>query len=291
MSNRAPSIAVLVITGLILAASGPVAAYLKLGSRVQSRTVTLKWERLPIRYHVTDIGTAGVSAAEFQRAVTRAFGTWNAVETANTTSQFVGFTQARPFSDDGMVVIGYQNRPDLDRTLAATTFLVDVTSGEIVESDIFFNTAFQWSTATGGESGRFDVESIALHEVGHLHGLGHSALGESEIRTGGRRVLGAEAVMFPIAFSAGSIADRVLRADDIAGISDIYPRTASRIAPSRQHLGESHQERRRRVRCPRHRLQPVNRSSGWWFLAQQRWGVHDCGSRIGDVRLARRAAR
>ena len=227
MRNRAPSIAVLVITGLILAASGPVAAYLKLGSRVQSRTVTLKWERLPIRYHVTDIGTAGVSAAEFQRAVTRAFGTWNAVETANITSQFVGFTQARPFSDDGMVVIGYQNRPDLDRTLAATTFLVDVTSGEIVESDIFFNTAFQWSTATGGESGRFDVESIALHEVGHLHGLGHSALGESEIRTGGRRVLGAEAVMFPIAFSAGSTADRVLRADDIAGISDIYPRTGA----------------------------------------------------------------
>jgi hypothetical protein len=68
MRNRAPSIAVLVMTGLILAASGPVAAYLKLGSRVQGRTVTLKWERLPIRYHVTDIGTAGVSAAEFQRA-------------------------------------------------------------------------------------------------------------------------------------------------------------------------------------------------------------------------------
>ena len=42
MRNRAPSIAVLVMTGLILAASGPVAAYLKLGSRVQSRTVTLK---------------------------------------------------------------------------------------------------------------------------------------------------------------------------------------------------------------------------------------------------------
>ena len=227
MRKRAPSIAVLVMTGLILAASGPVAAYLKLGSRVQSRTVTSKWERLPIRYHVTDIGTAGVAAAEFQRAVTRAFGTWNAVETASITSQFVGFTQARPFSDDGMVVIGYENRPDLERTLAATTFLVDVTSGEIVESDIFFNTAFQWSTATPGESGRFDVESIAVHEIGHLHGLGHSALGESEIRPGGRRVLGAEAVMFPIAFSAGSTADRVLRADDIAGISDIYPRTGT----------------------------------------------------------------
>jgi hypothetical protein len=29
--------------------------------------------------------------------------------------------------------------------------------------------------------------------------------------------------MFPIAFPAGSTADRTLRADDIAGISDLYP--------------------------------------------------------------------
>src|SRR5262249_8681418 len=53
---------------------------------------------------------------------------------------------------------------------------------------------------------------------------GHSALGETELREGGgRRVLSAEAVMFPIAFTAGSIAARELKADDIAGISDIYP--------------------------------------------------------------------
>ena len=50
MKNRAPSIAVLVITGLILRLPVPWRRILKLGSRVQSRTVTLKWERLPIRY-------------------------------------------------------------------------------------------------------------------------------------------------------------------------------------------------------------------------------------------------
>lgn len=172
-----------------------------------------------------------MSATEFQGAVTRAFNTWNAVETATTSSQFAGFTQASPQNDDGMVVIGYLNRPELERTLAATNFIIDVTSGEIVESDIFFNSAFPWSTAANGETGRFDVESIALHEVGHLHGIGHSALGETELRPGGRRVLGAEAVMFPIAFTAGSTADRTLRADDIAAITDIYPRSG---AASRQ---------------------------------------------------------
>jgi hypothetical protein len=38
-------------------------------------------------------------------------------------------------------------------------------------------------------------------------------------------VLAAEAVMFPIAFTRGSIADRTLKADDIAGISDVYGTT------------------------------------------------------------------
>jgi len=102
--------------------------------------------------------------------------------------------------------------------------MVDSVTGELVESDIFFNSAFQWSTAPNGEAGRFDVQSIALHEIGHLSGLGHSALGESEVRAGGgRRVLAAETVMFPVAYAAGSIAQRTLKADDIAGISDLYP--------------------------------------------------------------------
>jgi hypothetical protein len=121
-----------------------------------------------------------------------------------------------------MTVLGYQSRPDLDRVLAATNFIIDVQTAEIVESDIFFNTAFPWSTDAAGVSGRHDVQSIAVHEIGHFIGLGHSAIGETEVITGGRRVLGAEAVMFPIAFAAGSIHDRTLKPDDLAGITDIY---------------------------------------------------------------------
>jgi hypothetical protein len=200
-------------------------AYLKLGARVGSRTVTLRWEQLPIRYFVTNGGVPGVTAQQFETVAARAFATWNAVETAETSAEFVGFTAAPPLNQDSQTVLGFLNRPELERVLAATTFFIDTTDGEILESDIFFNAAFPWSVAASGESGRFDLESIALHEIGHLLGLGHSALGETEVRPGGRRVLAAEAVMFPIAFSAGTIEGRTLRPDDISGISDIYPTT------------------------------------------------------------------
>jgi len=203
----------------------PAFAYLKFGTRVNGRQVTLKWVQTPVRYFVSSRSAIpGVSVDDFQAAVGRAFTQWQAVPTSAIAYQFAGLTAALPGEEDGLSTLGFRNRPELDRVLASTNFLVDISSGALLESDIFFNSSFSWSTAPAGELGRFDLESIALHEIGHLSGLGHSALGETELREGGgRRVLGAEAVMFPIAFGSGTIAGRTLKADDIAGISDLYP--------------------------------------------------------------------
>jgi hypothetical protein len=216
-------VAILFAAVLVTCATAPVSAYLKLGARLSGRTVTLRWSQMPLRYFVTDRGVAGVSSTQFQQAVTRAFATWDAVASAQISSTFVGFTLANPTQGDGATVIGFQNRPELDRTLGATSFMIDTTTGSILEADIFLNASFPWSVASAGDANAFDVESIALHEIGHLHGLAHSAMGETELRSGGRRVIAAEAVMFPIAFSTGNISGRALKADDIAGISDIYP--------------------------------------------------------------------
>jgi len=209
-----------VIAALILSAPA-LEAYLKLGTRIGANFVPLHWAAFPIRYFVTNRDVPGVTAPQLQQAVSSALTTWSAVPNVSISSQFVGFTGASPLSGDGMTVIGFQNRPDLDRTLGATSFTIDSVTGEVIESDIFLNGVFSWSVAPGGEAGRQDVESIALHELGHLLGLGHSAIGETELFGGGRRVLGAETVMFPIAFAAGTL-NRALRADDVAGLSDIY---------------------------------------------------------------------
>jgi len=207
----------------LLLLSPTVDAYLKIGTRTSSGAlVTVRWNTFPIRYYVTNRDIPGVTAPQLQQAIDRAFHTWQAVPNVSLSSQFVGFTGLTPSGAGNANVIGFEYHPELDRVLGATSFTLDTVTGEILDSDIFLNSTFPWSVADGGEAGRQDVESIVVHELGHLHGLAHSALGETELMAGGgRQVLGEASIMFPIAFTAGAV-NRALHPDDVAGLSDIY---------------------------------------------------------------------
>lgn len=221
-------IAIAMATLTVVSLPSPALAYLKFGVRIGTRLVDVRWNQMPIRYFVNESDAATVTGPQFREAVQRAFATWQAVPTATIRAEFQGATIASPNAVDGRTTVGFLDRSDLERVLAATSFILNSATGEILESDIFFNTRFTWSAAAAGETGKVDVESIAVHEVGHLLGLGHSAIGETELlAAGGRRVLGAGAVMFPLAFSPGNITARALQPDDVAGVVDLYGTTAA----------------------------------------------------------------
>jgi len=78
------------------------------------------------------------------------------------------------------------------------------------EADMALNTNFNWST-TGAD---FDVETVYLHENGHVAGLGHSA--------------DITAIMYP----SYQQLNRVLQQDDIDGISFLYPPVSTDVAPT-----------------------------------------------------------
>jgi hypothetical protein len=222
MSRRRPHVAVAILS-LVCAAGGSAAAYSHLGTTVAGTPTELRWEGQP-RWYAGDRAVPGVSATQFQSEVEQAFAAWADVPTASITFRFGGFTSAPPEDSDGLSVFGFEEQPDLDRVLAATSFVLDVSTGEIVESDVFFNTIFPWSVSPSGDAGRYDLRSVATHEIGHFIGIGHSAIGETELRAdGGRRVLASGAVMFPISLGRGVVADRALQPDDVAAVSDLYP--------------------------------------------------------------------
>jgi hypothetical protein len=211
------------VLSLLVTQAQPAFAYLKFGMLIGGEAVTLKWRRTPVRYSVRNVGITGVTPDALQAAVSRAFRTWEDVPTATITYAFESYTAALPGEDDGRSTLGFLYEPGLDRVLASTSFLIDELTGDLIESDIFFNSAFRWSTAAQGDPSAWDLESIALHEIGHMSGLGHSAIGETTQSGSGRRVTSSGAAMFPIALGEGNILGRRLESDDIAGISDIYP--------------------------------------------------------------------
>lgn len=221
-------LAAITIALLLTAGSTTPFAYLKLGGMVNGKVIDATWHQQPIGYFISDRPGNGVTPDDLRGAVERAAATWSSV--ANVRFVYQGMTSAPAEGTDGKNTFGFIDRPDLDRVLGATSFMVDTTTGSIYEADIFFNSSFVFSVSPQGEAGRVDLESIALHELGHVLGLGHSAIGETErTGSGGRRVLGTGAVMFPIALTPGAIADRVLQADDLAGISDLYPGAAANL--------------------------------------------------------------
>lgn len=149
-------------------------------------------------------------------AVQAAFATWNAAGAAFAFA-YGGTTSATNASNNGINEIFWDTTPeDPNATALNTTWF---TGSTILESDIAFNDEKLWSTT--GASNAQDVESIALHELGHslqlsdLYGTVDSYNDSGKVLYG-RGLIGGQ--------------KRSLTTQDINGINWIYPNTTLGIA-------------------------------------------------------------
>ncbi len=100
-----------------------------------------------------------------------------------------------------------------DRVLAVTiTYTFTSKPNEIIEADMFFNTAEGWDLYDGALKNPFDFTRVAMHELGHVLGLDHEEV--------------EKALMQPI---VGDI--YTLQPDDIAGAVALYGASNDQLTP------------------------------------------------------------
>jgi len=165
-------------------------------------STTCKWDKLEITY-AFDAGTSQVGgAAEFQ-AVRDAFRTWQSVMSLS--CKEVGI------NSNPDVRIGWRPARDADHSMVGGVLAhADFPPGcSVVTDDLpkpvhFDDTEHAWRI--GAVSGAFDIETVALHELGHILGLAHSDVSGT--------------VMWP-SISTNST-NRSLTTDDISGARDLY---------------------------------------------------------------------
>jgi hypothetical protein len=136
-----------------------------------------------IQLYVNPSGSS-FTASQMWGATTAAAETWDVATNQELFSGQGIATTAKPGAYDGRNTLGFLKfntgctalasagtwyriyDPATGRRLAGTV----ADPYHIVESDTAFNSNYLWSTT--GESGKIDLQSVALHELGHTIGLG-----------------------------------------------------------------------------------------------------------------------
>lgn len=200
---------------------------------------TIKWQ-----IHLDQTGPAFSTEEEcrqraFCGAVLNGFQSWESDSNVKIKFEFGGSTplRTRPLDGpvdaygelvpDGVNLISFENDVfrdfDLpDEVLAITFIYFNNPLGQITDADVFFNPKYNPATrsipptqprfTTGDTNSQYDVQSIAVHEIGHVIGLAHSIV--------------RGAIMYPMISFTNLVDSRKLKADDRAWAGFLYPSDA-----------------------------------------------------------------
>jgi hypothetical protein len=165
------------------------------------------WSQPQTSYYInaTNLDLPGFSA---ETAVRSGADVW-LLQAAAFRFAYTGLSSQTTTTNDGINLVVFRNASS--GSAIATTYWWSQGS-RIVDADIvFWDGAFQFFAGATGCSGGFYIEDIAAHEFGHALGLGHST--------------STSATMYP-SVSYCNMGNRTLDADDIAGVTALYPSRA-----------------------------------------------------------------
>jgi hypothetical protein len=154
------------------------------GSSSSYQLIGWRWnqEDPQIQIYLRDdanLRNTGLSAQQAQAAISSAANSWDSAVGQNlfADGQTVEIDSTKKCDDvyDGYNVHAWKYLSDAPSALAyaRTRYGGPIVDGyyQVQESDVSYNTRYGWSTDLNNLNGKFDVETVSLHELGHTIGL------------------------------------------------------------------------------------------------------------------------